>query len=209
MMKDRTFRIVFWTALVTVILTLLAVWLFHDGCGRKEKEKETVYITETIPIEELVHDTVIKWKDKIVWKEVKPETVRVSPDTVDVDTIWGHWPESIVFLFKKGHRLRFVSLTPADSGLENAILKDYIYTVSNDFSVYATGDGFFVKTRRPFWCKFYGGLAGGAGFRVWGDSTMPFVDPCVRAYLGWGPVNVGPRITLHGIALDVEATWRF
>jgi len=208
-MMKRTFRVIFWTALVTIILTLLAVWLFQDGPGRKEKEKETVYVTDTIRIEELLRDTILRWCDKIVWKEAKPDTVRVSSDTVNVDTIWGKWPEAITFLFKRGSRLRFVSLAPADSGLENAVLKDYIYRVSNDFSVYATGDGFFVKSRRPFWYKFYGGLSAGAGFKVWGDSAMPFVDPYVKACAGWGPVTVGPRVTLHGIALDVEAVWRF
>lgn len=209
MMKRRTFRIIFWTVLVTVSLTLLAVWLFQDGCGRSEPEKETVYVTDTIRIEELLRDTVLYWQEKIVWKETKPETVWVSPDTIHVDSIWGRWPESITFLFKRGTRLRFVTLTPADSGLQNAIVKDYVYRVSNDFSIHATGDGFFVKTRRPFWCKFYGGLAGGAGFKVWSDSLMPFVDPYVRAYLGWGPVNVGPAVTLHGIQIRAEATWRF
>jgi len=134
---------------------------------------------------------------------------RVSPDTINVEAVWGRWPESITFLFKRGTRLRFVTLTPADSGLENAIVKDYVYRVSNDFSIHATGDGFFVKSRRPFWTKFSGGLSAGAGFKVWGDSLMPFLDPYVKAYLGWGPVSVGPRITLHGVALDVEAIWRF
>lgn len=207
--KSSTLRTIFWTALVTVAITLLAIWLLNIECPRKVVPlNRTDTLIEKVPI--IIHDTVLEWKDRIVYRDAKPDTIIVYTDSIKPDTIWGRWPEAIIHLDKKGNRLNFTSLTPADTWNSTAIVKDYIYnSVGKNFSIQTKGEGFFVKTVHPFWTKFYGGLAVNGGFKLWGDSTMPFVDPAVRGYIGWGPVNVGPTVGMHGIQLTVEAGWRF
>jgi len=207
--KPKTFRTIFWAALCTVVVTLLAVWAFASGCPSK-----TLVLTHTDTLIKIVPkleiDTVLKWKEKIVYKEAKPDTIVLYKDSIRPDTIWGRWPEAIINLEKRGNRLTLSSLTPADTWNSTALVKDYIYNnVGNNFSIATKGQGFFVKTVHPFWTKFHGGLAVDGGFKLWGDSTMPFVDPRVRGYIGWGLVTVGPTITLHGIQLSAEIGWSF
>lgn len=209
--KPKTFRIIFWTALCTVVATLLAVWLLTMGCSPKPQVLfHTDTLVKEVPL--LKIDTVLKWKDRIIYKEAKPDTIvlYLYKDTIRPDTIWGRWPETIINLEKRGARLTFSTLMPADTWNSTALVKDYIYNnIGNNFSIATKGQGFFVKTVHPFWTKFHGGLAIDAGFKLWGDSTMPFVDPRVKARIGWGPVSVGPTITLHGIQGTVEVGWSF
>lgn len=155
-------------------------------------------------LKQLKQNTVTKWYERPIKKETKPETVYVYKDTINPDTIWGHWPEAIISLDKKGKNLDFTSLAPADTWCNKAIVKDYHYRVNDNFCIRTKGDGFYVETTRDFWTKFHGGVAADAGFKLWGDSTMPFVDPRVRGWFGWGPVSVGPTLTLHGIQLTLQ-----
>lgn len=207
--KHKTFRIIFWTALFSVILTLLAIWIFTSGCPSKPDGLiHTDTLVKKVPL--LKIDTLLKWKDRIVYKEAKPDTIVLYKDSIRPDTIWGRWPEAIFSLEKQGTHLNFSSLMPADTWNSTALVKDYIYTnVGNNFYVQSKGDGFFVKTVHPFWTKFHGGLAVDAGFKLWGDSTMSFVDPRVKARIGWGPVSIGPTVTLRGIQFTAEAGWWF
>ena len=213
MMKSKsakTFRACVWTAIITTIVVLIGVFILSEGCDQSNQDG-TVVVAETLSVKEIIADTVIRWRERLVWKKAQPETIWVSPETLDADTIWGVYPEAIIALdYGKGN-LTFTSLVPVDRNDTGsfAVSREYAFKVSGRFAIRARGDGFFVKTRLGFWDKFYGGLAGGGSFKLLGDSTVPFLDPYLKAYIGWGPVAVGPRLNLHGIGLAVEVTRRF
>ncbi len=218
--KQPLFRRIFWWTLAVIVAVIAG--FITGSCWKEQKsvvplwgqlgdlQKRIVNLDSLADyLKNLKQDTVIKWYEKPFKKEAKPETVFVSKDSIIPDTIWGHWPEAIIDLEKKGHKLSFTSLVPADSWNNTALVKEYLYDVETDFSIKTKGDGFYVEKPRGFWTKFYGGLAINAGFKLWGDSTMPFVEPAIRGYIGWGPVSVGPTVTLYGIQLTAEAGWRF
>lgn len=209
-MKAKTGKVIIWTAVITFAVTVFGAYMLSRGCEKGEGWSwGRISDTVTDTVVDLKRDTILKFRDRIIYKEAHPETVWVSKETVDVDTIWGRFPEAIVELDKKNHKLSFTSLFPADTWCNKALVKRYTYTVGNNFSIVAKGNGFFVKTPHKFWTQFYGGASAGTGFKLWGDSTMPYVDPYLRGYVGWGPINVGPMVTLHGIQVTAEAAWRF
>jgi len=200
-----------WAVIIAGIVAGLIYLSARQDCSGNQggPGTPTDTVVDTIKIDSIIRDTVLEWREKIVWKEVKPETVTISPDTIRVDTVWEEWPEGIIHLEKKNDMLTFVSIAPGDTLFEKGLLKRYSYIVGNTFTITSKGDGFFVKIHRGFWENFYGGAAAGFEFKVWGDSTMAFADPYVRAFLGWGPVNLGPEIGIHGISIRAEASWRF
>ncbi len=219
-MNKGTFRTIFWTAFVTAVLVGVLAFFGSLECGQRKASGKISSLwdgihelrTRLVQLDSLAdylkglkQSSVTKWYERPVRKEAKPETVYVYKDTINPDTIWGHWPEAIISLDKKGKNLDFTSLAPADTWCDKAIAKAYHYRVSDNFSIRTKGDGFYVETARDFWTRFHGGVAADAGFKVWGDSTMPSVDPRVRGWIGWGPVSVGPTLTLHGVQLTIQA----
>ncbi len=165
---------------------------------------------DTLKIKEIVRDTVLRWYERIVWKEAEPETVVVYADTIRPDTIWGRWPEAIVALDYGKGKLRFTSIMPADTSVEvregRGIIKDYSYKVGERFAIRTKGEGFHVRTKRSG-PRFEVGV--GSGVRLAGDTLSARVVPFIFASLVYRGLSLGPRLDTRGLHLTLQYTWRF
>lgn len=131
---------------------VLATGSIVDGCNKRNIEEETitriVYDTLTLKRYEnaSAKDTVIKWHEKIIVKEVPSDIeYRTRIDSVFIEKI--KYNDFILGLEKKNTRLRVFAVSFQDS-----LLKERIYdNVGNNFSIYGKRAGVVVKTQRIYW----------------------------------------------------------
>jgi len=202
-----------WVTLSAALVLIVTAFVWGMRCGA-EKSTGTVTVRDTLHIRELAGDTVLRWFEKIVWKEVEPETVFVYRDTIDPDTVWGHYPEAIIALdyssglLGKGN-LTFTSLMPLSAQPDSgglAVSREYFYKVADRFAIRAKGQGFYVKTNR-FRPRLKVGI--GSDFKVLGDTLSARVVPFAHASLVYRGLSLGPRIDTRGLHLSLQYEWRF
>lgn len=205
-----------WITLGAAMVLIVAAFVLGVRCGAEKSG--TVILYDTLRLEELVADTVIRWYERIVWKEVEPDTIVVYRDTVDVDTVWGHWPEAIISLdywrtgFADG-KLRFTSISRTVSASNDslAVLKSYSYEVDERFEIRARGEGFHVRSTRPRLrlCLEVGAEYRLLGFNPGADSASSPLLPFAFASLNWRGLDLGPRIDTRGVHLTLAYRWEF
>jgi len=187
-----------WITLGASVVLIAAAFVWGMRCNAVTHTQTT--ITDTIQLTEILTDTVLRWQERIVWKEVKPETVYVHPDTVIPETLWGRWPEAIVSLDYTGGKLDFTSLLPTNLESGESVVKQYNYKVGKTFEIRTKGKGFHVRTRRnrP---SFSVGI--GSELKVWGDSSSSLVVPFAEASIGWRGLFLGPRLDTRGLHVEL------
>jgi hypothetical protein len=196
-----------WITLGAAVVLIAAAFVWGMRCGADQPSSQIV-IRDTLRLKEIISDTVIRWYERIVWKEVEPETVYMYADTIDPDTIWGHWPEAIIALDYAKGKLSFTSLVPLtrDTGEARATSREYSYKVSDRFAIRTKGEGFHVRTKRPG-PRFEVGI--GSDVRILGDTLSARVAPFVSASLVFRGLSLGPRLDTRGLHLTLQYTWRF
>jgi hypothetical protein len=182
-------------------------------CGTA-KVPESVIKTDTLRIREVVRDTVLRWHERIVWKDVPAETVVIYKNTIKPETLWERWPESIINLDYAKDRVSFTSLLPvlATDSLGqskwkgSATVREYSYNVGERFSISTKGEGFFVKSLRdvPHFV-----LSIGSEVRLWGDSASSRIVPYAEASVTWRGLSLGPRLDTRGLHASLKYEWRF
>jgi hypothetical protein len=184
-----------WITLVASVVLIAAAFILGTRCG-SGKPREQITVTDTIRISEVATDTVLRWYERVVWKEAKPETVYVHPDTIVPETLWGRWPEAIVALDYAKGKLGFTSLLPTDLDEGKALAKQYHYDVGSSFEIRTKGEGFHVRTKRnrP---TFNVGI--GTELKIWGDSSSALVVPFAEASVSWRGLYLGPRLDTRGL----------
>lgn len=198
-----------WITLSAAIVLIAATFILGMRCqAARSSQGGVLRVHDTLWISQIVRDTVLRWYERIVWKEVEPETVIVYADTIRPDTVWGRWPEAIIALDYGKGRLSFTSLLPVpDSlGAREGILKDYSYRVGERFAIRTKGEGFHVRTKRSG-PRFEVGV--GSGVRLAGDTLSARVVPFVHASLVYRGLSLGPRLDTKGLHLTLQYTWRF
>lgn len=196
-----------WITLGAAVVLIVTAFVWGMRCGA-EKPSSQIVVRDTLRLKETISDTVIRWYERIIYKEVEPETVSLYPDTIRPDTIWGRWPEAILALdYRKGD-LHFTSIAPTDESGDDedmATLKGYSYKVGESFSIRAKGEGFHVRKLRP---GLTFGFQIGADARVWGDTAAAKITPFAQASLNWQGVSLGPRLDTRGLHLTLKYTWK-
>jgi len=205
--KERGRRAAFrdWITLGAALVLIVTAFVWGMRCGADHAAVPRVLLHDSLRIRELVADTVLRWRERVVFKEVEPETVYLYADTIAPDTVWGRWPEAIVALDCIRGNLSFTSLLPlGDTG--KAVLKEYSYRVGERFAVRSKGEGFHVRTNRlrP---RLQVGV--GSELKLTGDTAAVRIVPFVSAGLGWRGLSVGPRLDTRGLHLSLEYEWRW
>jgi len=199
-----------WITLGAAIVLIAGAFILGMRCRGGESQTVVLRVHDTLKISQIVSDTVLRWYEKIVWKEVEPETVYIYADTIAPDTIWGHWPEAIISLDYGKGKLRFTSIMPADTSVEvregRGIIKDYSYKVGERFAIRTKGEGFHVRKKRSG-PRFEIGV--GSGVRLAGDTLSARVVPFAHASLVYRGLSLGPRLDTRGLHLTLQYTWRF
>jgi len=197
-----------WIGLSATLILLVSAFVWGMRCSASASGT-VVYVTDTLKLMKIVQDTVLSWKQRIVWKEVKPETIFVYGDTINPDTVWTGYPEAIVALdykakaFNNGD-LQFSSVKVINDS--QLVYLGYSYRVGGEFAIRSKGNGFYVKTKRG-----YPGLrlAIGCQARIWGDSACTTVLPYAEASVMWKGFSIGPRLDTRGLQLKLQYEWRF
>lgn len=118
----------------------LAIVVFWIGRITSPRAKPvTIVKHDTLRVETVVHDTLIRWYERVRWKKKRPDTVIIyQSDTIPVTA---EGPVILAVDYKYPH-LKF---------LDN-YAKMYIYNnVGDAFAIRTKQDGFFVKAHQSMW----------------------------------------------------------
>lgn len=149
--KISWFKVLSWILIFTFCAV---VWIFAvskiEGCINKRDvtETETLYIHDTSIVERVITntDTVIKWYEKIIYKQTVADVVYFQK----VDTIFLKQAaklDLVMKLVKKGDRVDAYTINFNDT-----LLKQSIFTnVGNDFSLTSQAGKVFVKSKLFYW----------------------------------------------------------
>lgn len=198
-----------WITLGAALVLIATAFILGMRCqASRSSQGGVLQVSDTVRLREIIRDTIIRWYEKIVWKEVEPETVYMYADTIDVDTIWGHWPEAIIALDYAKGKLSFTSLVPLtrDTGEARATSREYSYKVSDRFAIRTKGEGFHVKTNRSG-PRFEVGI--GSDVKLAGDTLSARVVPFACASLVFRGLSLGPRLDTRGLHLNLKYEWRW
>lgn len=202
-----------WITLFASLVLVATAFIAGLRCGAG-KNTGQITVRDTLQIKEIVRDTVLRWYERVIWKDVPAETVVIFKNTIKPETLWGRWPESIINLDYAKDRVSFTSLLPVlatDSLGQSrwtgtATVKEYSYKVGERFSISTKGEGFFVKSLRDV-PRFAVSL--GTEARLWGDSTASRIVPYAEARLTWRGASLGPRLDTRGLHVILKYEWRF
>jgi hypothetical protein len=198
-----------WITLGAAVVLVVAAFISGMRCqASRSSQGEVLRVSDTVRLNEVVSDTVLRWQERIVWREAEPETVYVYADTIDPDTIWGRWPEAIIALDYAKGKLNFTSLVPltGDSGEGEATSREYSYRVADRFAIRTKGEGFHVRTNRSG-PRFEVGV--GSDVRLLGDTLSARLVPFACASLVFRGLSLGPRLDTRGLHITLGYTWRF
>lgn len=202
-----------WITLFASLVLIAAAFIVGLRCGAA-KVPESIIKTDTLRIREIIRDTLLRWHERIVWKDVPPETVVIYKYQVKPETLWGRWPESIINLNYVRGKVGFTTLLPvlATDSLGqsrwtgSATVREYSYDVGERFSVSTKGEGFFVKSLRD--APRFSAALGSEG-RLWGDTLSSRIVPYVEASLTWRGLSIGPRLDTRGLHVNLRYEWMF
>jgi hypothetical protein len=203
-----------WITLFASVVLIATAFILGLRCGAGKVPDRLVDV-DTLRIKEIVRDTVLRWYERVIWKDVPAETVVIYKDTLKPETLWGRWPESIINLDYARGKLSFTSLLPVLVATDSlgqgrwtgsATVREYSYGVGERFSVSTKGEGFFVKSLRDV-PRFAVSL--GTEAHLWGDSTASRIVPYAEACLTWRGASLGPRLDTRGLHLNLRYEWRF
>jgi hypothetical protein len=200
-----------WITLSAAVGLIAAAFILGMRCqASRSSQGGVLRVRDTLRISQIVSDTVLRWYEKIVWKEVEPETVVVYADTIRPDAVWGCWPEAIIALDYGKGKLSFTSLLPVPDSQGaregRGIIKDYSYKVGEVFAIRTKGEGFHVRKKRSG-PRFEVGV--GSGVRLAGDTLSARVVPFAHASLVYRGLSLGPRLDTKGLHLTLSYEWRF
>lgn len=130
-------------------MILLAAVLFYKGCNDEPVEPETRIIYDTSVVykynEVVKRDTVIKWYEKVIYKEVPANTIYVQKvDTAFIEKV--KYEDVMLSVSKRGKDLTIYALNQA-----GMLLKEYHYRIGDDFTATSAKDKLIVKTRKLYW----------------------------------------------------------
>lgn len=132
-------------ALAAVVFVFIHIISLFKGCSSEDHANESTItiIDSTLKYRTITkHDTVIRFIDRIVWKQAKPEIVyKQKVDSQYFETI--KYMDFMLKVDKKGRNLSVFAIN-----LQDSILKERHYIVGDDFTVSSKANNLFVKTRR-------------------------------------------------------------
>ena len=128
-------------ALSILITIALMKWL---------SKPDTIYLTDTLTVEryseKVKRDTVIRWYEKVIYKEVEPEKIYVEKiDSVFIETI--KYKDLILRVEKTRNALRIFAVN-----LQDSLLKEYnVADVGQEWTATSTTGNVFLKSKRVTW----------------------------------------------------------
>lgn len=137
--------------LFLIVMAICFIFGFAGGwCARKpQTEIQHVYEWDTLVITKIVKDTVLKWYDKILWKDVKPETILKTEYVPMLSQLM-----SIFAGYYDGQNLKLMAHDSTNT-------YNFIYTKVNvPFEFHSRQRDIFVKSKKRFPIRPYFSLAG-------------------------------------------------
>ncbi len=127
---------------------------------------------------------------------MRPETVIVSPETIAVDTIWKENPWAVVWAKGEEGRLSVVALK--EDSLGRALVRDYSFSVGDQWLLAAGDTGLALKTRWRVRVEPFVGVEGGYDPFKGNWTFGPSVGLSVRYRRLEGRVWVGRELSFRG-----------
>lgn len=136
-------------AIAIIFIIAIAYLSFTIGkhFGNSESDGSTLIIHDTLVVDrykELVKkDTVIKWYEKIIWKESEPKVIYVQKvDSVFIEKVKGY--DVMLRVEKAGDKLKIIAFNQSGK-----ILKEYIYdNIGNSFIAVSQDSNIFIKSKK-------------------------------------------------------------
>lgn len=143
--KDKT--------IILLLIVLAIMWIYFTKIkAGGPPEIQVVYETDTLTVKTVVTDTVLRWRDKYIyrWKEARPETIYwAEPMEIPVS-------EKIIAVDYEPKKLSFISEVEdtVEEGMGVKEFRKYRYKVRDEFGLRPKVEGWFVKTRYRWYKRF-------------------------------------------------------
>ncbi len=130
-MKKSEYLISF--IIITGIIFLFYILMKSRYNYNQITDRDTIYLNK------IISDTVINWKEKILYKQVKPKSIKViKSDTIETPK------EVIISAENIDNKLKVISLN-----LKDSIFKEYdLPEINKDFKIKNTTNGLIFETKK-------------------------------------------------------------
>jgi len=138
-----------WVKYLIPSVIFLIIGIFATLHFRGSQQTTTVLYDTTVVTRyntEVQRDTVVKWFQKVVYKEVKPKTIYVQ--NVDSNFVENAKEQDVMLrVEKENDQLKITALNP-----NGKTLKEYLYEdIGRDFIATSQKGNLFVKAKKFYW----------------------------------------------------------
>jgi len=166
-----------WIVLIIVLIIIGGLFLFwksFKGCGESVNANSGIIINDSNVVTRYLYktDTVVKWYEKIIWKQSKPIVTYVQKvDSVFLEKI--KYYDFMLRLKKSGSMLDVYAIN-----LQDSILKESHWLVGDDFEISSKANSLFVQSKLWYW----------EGVSLKGGYELPLIE---KTQLKKGSYNIG------------------
>lgn len=132
--------------ILSIVVSILGTYFLTKWLTNSE----TIYHTDTLTVEryseKVKRDTVIRWYEKVIYKEVEPEKIYVEKiDSIFIETI--KYKDLILRVEKTRNKLSIFAVNLRDS-----LLKEYNFAdVGQEWTATSVTGNVFLKSKRVTW----------------------------------------------------------
>lgn len=152
--KVKTVSDIIFRWLPWVLMLVVGFLAFRHIKSLRDRPPRTVTITERV---EVAMPGPIRWRDKIVWRDLSPDTIVIDSVMVRIDTIlMYHRPWGLLSVDKKGTELSAVAFRPQEDNPDKVHLRRYAWGLrtGKTWKIYATKnpkDPFRLRENKDLW----------------------------------------------------------
>jgi hypothetical protein len=107
-----------------VILVIISLLAYQHIKSLRDRPVRTVTVTDRV---EVPVPGPIRWRDRIVWRDVDPDTIVIDTVMIRIDTVLYHRPWALLSIDKKGSELSAVAFRPGEDDPNEGHLRRYAW----------------------------------------------------------------------------------
>ena len=151
--KAKTISDIIRSWLPWVIMLIVGFLAFRHIKSLQDRPVRTVTVTERV---EVAVPGPIRWRDRIVWRDISPDTIVIDTVRIRIDTVLYARPWGILNVDKKGAELSVVAFRPGEDDPNKVQLRRYAWGLRSgkEWKIYATKnsrDPFKLRENKDFW----------------------------------------------------------
>lgn len=168
-----------------IILIIASIVFCVQYKKASNKPTQTITITKEIEVPKIVE--VLKWKEKIIYRDVIPDTVFLDTNQVDLETLYYPDMWGILEVKKEGRRMTATAFrnNPKDTEMSNLMKYSWKVRTGNSYGILPTKNAqnpFLLREKRS-WVKSQFGFGWSANNWIYLAPSIHFQELEVKGML--------------------------